>query len=138
MTLTPAYLAEAITDEVALAELLGWTVSGAPVEITPNVTLWGSKGRTFAASSGMSTAPLGPSTFLPKWRRSWAGAGELVVRCEMMIACTQTGVFVNCRADGFHATECHSEHPSKDHAIWAAMCKAAIAYLTAESSTTKV
>lgn len=135
ITLTPEYLADAITDEVALAELLGWTVSGAPVEITPNVTLWGSKGRTFASSSGMGTA-LGPSTFLPKWRRSWAGAGELVARCQMMIMCTDQCAGISCpNLPAVHAS--FIDHPTPDHAIRAAMCKAAIAYLTAESTTTK-
>lgn len=126
-TFNPAtYLAEQIADEKQLAALLGWTVKPS-VSIKPGMWLEGVRGK----QDGMGPPS---SSSLPQWRRSWAGAGELIAPCQMMIVCTAVNVGVSC-PDQKTVHAGFSEHPSRDAAIWFAMCKAAIAYLTAKSES---
>lgn len=125
------YLVEAINDEATLAKLLGWTVSNAPITYTPTVYLKGSRGRSFARSVGMAMAP-GMMVFMPQWRRS-NDAFELIARCNLNLVTCDKRVAVEAGTSGdFVAVAEVSEHPTKENAIRYAMCKAAIAYLTAE------
>lgn len=121
---SPAYVAEQIADELALLPLLGWKNVRAPSEITPNCWIMGT--HFFANGHTARNA----STFCPRPRRS-NDAFELIARCQMMVSCTQRSVSVMCPEMPLHF-EGFAEHPTELDAIRAAMCKAAIAYLSKE------
>lgn len=125
-----AYLADQIADELTLARLLGYKPE-APHEIKPNCTIWASKGTAFASFSGPGTRS-NDKVWLPKWRRT-NDAFELIALCEMMVSCTQRSVSVMCPGMALQFAS-FAEHSTKDDAIRAAMCKAAIAYLQAKQS----
>lgn len=141
MTTYPAdYLRDAIADEMAIAGLLGYHGIACPQELNSNSTLFGHLGRTFASYTGTRTVSE-PKVWLPKWRRTWDGAGELIARCQLSVVQRVSGTAIDhvtvsapfCEP----AYAAFLDHPTPDDAIRSAMCKAAIAYLQAESSTTK-
>ena len=119
------YLERCIDDEMTLASLLGWKNFTRPRIITPHGSMFG----THAGAHGHTTR--NGSVPMPAWRRDWHSAGQLVGRCNLHISPSEGGVAVHselspaCRA-------IYEEHPSKDYAIFYAMCKAAIAHLRAE------
>lgn len=121
---SPAYVAEQIADELALLPLLGWKNVRAPLEIAPNCWIMG----THFLANGHTAR--NASTFCPRPRRS-NDAFELIARCQMLISCTETSVAASC-PDSLIVHASFTEHPSKDDTIRAAMCKAAIAYLSKE------
>lgn len=130
-TYTAAYLREAIADEVALANLLGYRNIEVPCDPIAKSILWGIR-KDFKPDWPGQTG----RTFLPKWRRSHE-CFELIGICNLCIVTCDARVSVGAGAGkAFTGHAEVSQHPSKDHAIWFAMCKAAIAYLSNESSTT--
>lgn len=123
-----AYLIEQIDDEIAIAEMLGYTAID-PEKKTPSCTVWGRKGWTLAGSTGTAAAP-SHQIPLPKWRRS-PYCFELVARCRLSIS--QGDGWVQASAPGVGSVLVDpADHPTLDDAIRYAMCKAAIAFLTAE------
>lgn len=119
-----AYLEAAIDDELKLAGLLHWQNFCRPMTITPTVWLQGTHNKFNGHTMRNG------SVHMPQWRRSHA-AGELISRCGLSIATSPAGVTVHAESGpSFRAV--YSDHPSKDHAIWFAMCKAAIVYLEAK------
>lgn len=120
-----AYRSAAVADELAIAKLLGWTSLPAHGDMMRSnhntASLYGEKGHA---------ARLG-SQFLPRWRRDWAGAGELIGRCGLRISPNGTGVVVSTES-GRICGAIYVDHPDKDSAIRFAMCQVAIQFLTAE------
>ncbi len=133
MTTYPAdYLRDAIADEVTLANLLGYRNLEIPLAPESRSVLWGVAADFKAEWPGQ----LGRS-MLPKWRRG-NDCFELIAICNLCIVTCDARVSVGAGAGkAFTGHAEVSQHPSKDDAIRFAMCKAAIAYLQAESSTTK-
>jgi len=128
------YLAECIADELALARLLGYKPD-APHEITPNCTIWASKGTSFASFSGPGTRS-NDKVWLPKWRRG-NDCFELIALCKVSVMFCEDRVVAGVTGQYMATQASFADHPTKDAAIRFAMCKAAIAYLTSESTTTK-
>ncbi len=126
-TYSPEYMTDVIADELALAKLLRYGNIVPPIAYTPNAWLYGTKGGETGNGARLA------ATFLPKWRRTWDGAGELIAICEISITQSPFGVSASdglmCSAGN---TVIFTDHPTKDDAIRAAICKAAIAYLTAK------
>lgn len=120
----PAYLRGVVDDEVRLGHLLRWTNIDVPPKLVPNLWLWGSRGETGLAARIAHTV-------LPRWRRDWAGAGELMARCDLGILQGPDTVAVSARS-GAPAVVRFADHPTRDAAIRAAMCQAAIACLSLE------
>lgn len=135
--LTPAaYLADQIADEMDIARLLGYRKIERPAPLLgcPNV-IWG----THPDFKPEWEGALG-RRFLPQWRRSWDGAGELIARCDLTVSAGATSGkagFGYGTPSVASTSALYEEHPTKESAIRAAICKAAIAYLTAESTTAK-
>ena len=128
-TLAPDYLAEAIADEAMIARLLGWTNQEVPTVTTKNPFLWSTPPGYVPEWPGASGR-----TFLPKWRRSWEGAGQLIA--QFAIDINQESVGGIARIPGYARSFRFAKHPSRDDALRAAICKAAIAHLTAERPAT--
>jgi len=130
-TLTTArqdYLRDAIADEALIAKLLGYRALEVPnVFVNANAVIWGVRPDFKLEWQGQTGR-----SFLPQWRRTWDGAGELIVRCELTIVQHPAGVIVEHPYYDGEVQATYFAHPSKDDAIRFAMCKAAIAYLTAE------
>ena len=125
LTATDQYYSDAIDDELTIAALRHWHNFARPLTITPTVWIQG----THNAKNGHKVR--NGSVPMPMWRRSWSGAGDLVARCELSIATSLAGVAVHAET-GPTVRALYDDHPSKDHAIWFVMCKAAIAYLEAK------
>lgn len=121
-----AYLVAAITDELTLAKLLGWAKIESPVVITPNCWIFG----THIAARGHTHR--NASVPCPRWRRDWAGAGDLIARLELNMVIGDKRIAV--RAGEHDASTEVSIHPNKDDAVRYAICKASIAYLTAKQA----
>lgn len=119
-----AYLAEQISDELTLLPLLGWKNVQAPREITPNCWITG----THLLANGHAGRNAG--TFCPRFRRT-NDAFELIGPCQIHIAHGQGWVQATAPGIGSYLID-PDDHPTKDDAIRAAMCKAAIAYLSKE------
>lgn len=124
------YLIAQIEDEMLLGRLFGYKVDK-PHQITPNVTIWATKGASFASFSGPATRS-NDKVWLPKWRRG-NDCFELIALCEMLITCTGASVTVFC-PDMPMQYASFADHPSRNEAIRYAMCKAAIAYLTSKAA----
>jgi hypothetical protein len=121
----PVYLREVFDDEVKLAGLLRWGNVEVPTTLTCNAWLWGTHGGERGLAARLA------KTFLPRWRRCWSSAGELVALCGLNILQGRESVSVTARS-GPAVVANFADHPSQDAAIRAAMCKVAIAYLSAE------
>ena len=139
---TPAtYLADQIADEMTIARLLGYRKLEPviPTVGNPN-TIWGVAPDFKPEWEGATGRGM-----LPQWRRSWAGAGELIARYNINVA--QRGAEVpelggvtieaHCRISESDLSyfEFVADHQTKEAAIWAAVCKAAIAYLSAKAES---
>lgn len=123
-----AYLAEAIADELALAKLLGFIRLEVPSATDPKPLIWGVHKDFRPEWEGAQGR-----AWLPRWRRSWDGAGELIARCNLSVMPGGTCVVVEQAYDGGDMFDTSfSSHPTKDDAFRYAICKAAIEYLTAE------
>lgn len=126
---TAEYLAAAVADEMELAKLLGWTHITAPSEITPNAWVFGRHLLARGFSGRNASAPC------PRYRRAWEGAGLLIGACTLSMIVGETRVAVGAGPANtltFYAE--FTDHPTRDDAIRYAMCKAAIAYLSAKPS----
>lgn len=125
---TPSdYLREILEDEVALARLLGYGHIERPAQLVPNFWLWGSHPGEAGTMARLARH------FLPRWRRYWSGAGELVARCHLNLQQGETTVAVAARR-GTPVIAAIADFPSRDDAIFYALCKAAIACLQAEKA----
>lgn len=126
---SPDYLKGVLADEMLLAKLLGWQNFEAPAVLTPNFWLLGT-------TRGNHDNPRLASTFLPRWRRYWSCAGELIARCRLRVEAGEDEALVSAgHADVpgiYHAP--YAQFPSQDDAIRWAICQAAIASLLAEAA----
>lgn len=121
------YLAEVVADELALAKLMGWANIEPPLAITPNCWIFATHLLARGHDHRNASVPC------PRWRRSWEGAGELIARCELCMIVSGARVAVGAGpGNDFTAEAEFSDHPTKDDAIRYAMCKAAIAHLSAK------
>lgn len=118
------YLYELLEDEVRLGELLRWGNIARPVKLDSNFWLWGTCHGERGTDARLAR------TFMPRWRRNWAGAGELVVRCGLSIQQGPQSVAVTARS-GHVVVARFADFPNPDDAIYYAMCKASIACLAA-------
>ena len=128
---SPAYVAEQIADELTLARLMGYRKLEPPSAGALNPTIWG-----IAADFKPDWPGADGRAWLPKWRRSWAAVGELIGVCKIGVSpgdVSASASYVDSEGALIHFRELHVYHPTADDAIRAAMCKAAIAYLTAQS-----
>ncbi len=122
-----AYRAEVLADELKLAYLLGWG------NLPTLESAIASTGRfMFGTNKGErgTDARLG-SLPMPRWRRDWDGAGELIGRCYISMVYREDACGVASERGVQHWVK-RADYPTRDDAIRAAICKAAIAYLTAE------
>jgi hypothetical protein len=106
------YLQQAIADELELAKAGGYLridVPAAPTRTTP--LLAQSKDR------------LKPATHLPRWRRDWNAAGELIEEFNLSIRQDDEdgSVSVGVRGRRLDVTEKYIDHPDKAGAILAAI-----------------
>lgn len=122
-----AYLADAIADELLLAQLLGYADIEAPTEITPNCWIWASRGKEFASVLGHTMASLGRIP-LPRWRRGWEGAGELIAPCLLDVRTDAKGACGIWSGGSIWVDWNH--HPDRDSALFYVISKAAIAHLS--------
>jgi hypothetical protein len=128
LTPTEAYYLEGVLeDESTLARLLHWKNVEAPRVLVPNFWLWGSR----AGDTGLAARLA--RTYLPRWRRCWSSAGELVTRCGLSTLQTPGAVVVMART-GAPVYASVSDFPTPSAAILWAMCKASIHYLEAEQA----
>lgn len=119
-----AYAAGIMADELALAHLLGWKNFREYKDPCEGYRIKGSHDKARGHTSRDCLVPM------PAWRRT-SDAAELISICQLSIAPTDGGVAVHAET-GPVIRAIYHEHPSKDHAIWFAMCRAAIAYLEAK------
>lgn len=122
--INPDYLRAVFDDESRLGRLLRWGDIEVPRELTPNGWLWGNRGEQGLAARMART-------YLPRWRRDWSSAGSLIAPCGLNILQGDDTVAVTARTGPAVVAVC-ADYPSRDAALWAAICKAAIAYLEAE------
>jgi hypothetical protein len=106
------YLQQAIADEIELAKAGGYLridVPAAPTRTTP--LLAQSKDR------------LQPARHLPRWRRDWSAAGELIEEFNLSIRQDDEdgAVSVGVRGRRLDVTEKYVDHPDKAGAILAAI-----------------
>lgn len=119
------YLEGILEDETRLATLLHWSNFDAPRKLEPNFWMFGTRSGVTGLAARLATNPL------PRWRRCWSSAGELVERCGLSILQTPGAVVVMART----GTPVHAgfgDFPDQKAALLWAMCKAAIAYLEQE------
>ncbi len=123
-----AYFAESIADELEIARLLGWGNLPTLAEgMRSGYAMFGTNGGERGHAARLGTKPM------PRWRRSWDGAGELIARCNLSVMPGLTCVVVDWPYSGGDMVDTNfSSHPTKDDAFRYVICKAAIANLTAE------
>lgn len=107
-----AYLLQAIADEVELAKAGGYSridVPAAPTRTTPLLA--------------QSCDRLKPATQLPRWRRDWNAAGDLIAEFNLSIRQDEEdgSVSVGIRGRRLDVTEKYADHPDKAGAILAAI-----------------
>lgn len=125
---TTAYLAAVYADEMTLARLLGHGDLCPPIEPAPNGWIWGTSHGERGSAARLARGPL------PRWRRDWSGAGPLIGRCGLHVHCNDATVSVYIgppTVDDVEYCATYSNFLTKDDAIRYAICKAAIAHLTA-------
>lgn len=127
---TQKYLKEAITDEIALAALLGHGKVTRPATLTQFTLLQRGTARAGRGTLGLDSSA-GISS-LPNWRRAWGGAGPLISKLSLKIShdLDEGSVTVGASDRRRSVTEEYKDHPSVDAAIWAAIVRAAIQLLT--------
>lgn len=117
------YLVQAIADELALAPLLGWYDIGRPDYATRLGIIWGSHPDERDPIENKPTR-----TMMPRWRRSWDGAGELIAPFHLSIIRHELGVIVSAPfVENVWAS--FAEHPTGDDAIRWAIVQAAMSVL---------
>lgn len=123
--LPTADLRAVLQDELRLGQLLRWSNIDPPSKLVENFWLWG----TAAGETGIA-ARLARTT-LPRWRRCWSAAGELIARCGLNLQQGADSAAVSARS-GAPVIVLFADHASRDAALFYAICQAAIAYLEAE------
>jgi hypothetical protein len=122
-----AYWRAALEDEYRLAQLLRWGNLARPEAVDGSFMLMGTNGSAPGANPRLAR------TFLPRWRRNWASAGELVALCGLNLQQGPETVAVSARM-GYPVVARFADFPSHDAAIWFALCHAAIGYLEAQAT----
>lgn len=128
------YLQEAIGDEITLAHVhpkLRKRASMPPhpsidTDVFPDPPKYGSMGARHARTT--------PAFPLPRWRRDWRAAGQLIGELGLEIRHDlDEGTVSVSHVDGRRRsiTERYMDHPSKDAAIWTALVRSAIQVCTA-------
>jgi hypothetical protein len=130
-TWTQKYLKEAITDEIALASLLGYGKCTRPA----TVTMYAQISRPNAARIGHGTLGSGfgsGTSVIPQWRRNWSSAGPLIGKLTLKIShdLDEGTVSVGASDRRRSVTEAYADHPHVDAALWAAIVRASIQLLT--------
>jgi hypothetical protein len=107
-----AYLAQAIADEIELAKASGYSKIDVPAALTRTAPLL-----------SQSTSRLQPARHLPRWRRDWVAAGELIEEFNLSIRQDEEDgtVSVGVRGRRLDVTEKYADHPDKAGAILAAI-----------------
>jgi hypothetical protein len=124
-----AFLTGILEDETRLGQLLGWGNIVPPATLAPNFWLFGTSGGERGGDARLA------SGLMPRWRRAWSGAGELVVRCNLQIAHDADRVIVQAGGGDlprYTASARKADFPNADEALFFAMCKAALLYLEDE------
>lgn len=111
-TWSDEYLQQAIADEIELAKASGHLkidVPPMPTRTTPLLA--------------QSRDRLKPATHLPRWRRDWTAAGELIEEFSLSIRQDDEDgtVSVGIRGRRLDVTEKYADHPDKAGAILAAI-----------------
>lgn len=114
---TDEYIEQAIAHEVELAKASGYSridVPANPVRTTP----------VLAQSRNRQQ----PATHLPRWRRDWAAAGELIEEFGLSVRQDDEDrtVSVGVRGRRRDVTESYDDHPDKAGAIFAAIVRMSI------------
>jgi hypothetical protein len=107
-----AYLRQAIDDEIELAKASGYSkisVTSAPTRTSPVLA--------------HSSDPLQPARHLPRWRRDWNDAADLIEEFSLSIRQDDEDgtVSVGVRGRRLDVTEKYADHPDKAGAILAAI-----------------
>lgn len=129
--LDPAYFTALFDDELTLAKLLRHGDLSVPSKLTPNAWIFGTSHGERGLDARLGRGPL------PRWRRDWSAAGPLIGRCELHVNCgdNQVDVYIGPPLAGeVEFSAAYADFPTKDDTIRFAICKAAIAFLTAERS----
>lgn len=111
------YLKQAIADEIEFAKTCGYkTVDVPPMPVRTTPLLAQSRDR------------LKPATHLPRWRRDWGAAGELIEEFGLSIRLDDEDrtASVGVRGRRLDVTESYDDHPDKAGAIFAAVVGVAI------------
>jgi hypothetical protein len=107
------YLRQAIADELELAKAAGgYSRFDAPAALTRTSPIL-----------AQSRNRLKPAVHLPRWRRDWAAAGELIEEFGLSIRQDEEdgSVSVGVRGRRLDVTEKYVDHPDKAGAILAAI-----------------
>jgi hypothetical protein len=106
------YLRQAIDDEIELARVSGYL----KIDVPPTPT------RT-SPLLAQSNSRLQPARHLPRWRRDWVAAGELIEEFNLSIRQDdeEGTVSVGVRGRRLDVTEKYADHPDKAGAILAAV-----------------
>lgn len=124
--MTPTYLVDALADEAALAEALGYYKVKVPPAPNRLTLLYPTLRDTSGARSPHS---------LPPWRRNWEAGGRLIARFGLSLQMDENSVTAHT-ADRAHGGRAElAEHPDKDLAILAAIVGAARSCAQAKRST---
>lgn len=107
-----AYLEQAITDEIALAKASGYSKIDVPAAISRTSPLM-----------AQSSNRLQPARHLPRWRRDWSAAGELIGEFGLSIRQDEEdgSVSAGVRGRRLDVTEKYADHPDRAGAILAAV-----------------
>jgi len=130
--LTIEYIQQAIDDEIVLAKLLGWYDIERPktLVITGFNWVWGYDGNGPYHGEPANKKPM------PGWSRDWAAAGQLISQFDISTTVDADRVTVTMPSG-----ECRSVltrlHPTKELAIFKAICQLTINYLSKGSSEVK-
>jgi hypothetical protein len=132
-----AYLAEAIADEIELANLHqkyrrrfvapALLTQDADLVLAPRRGMLSSPGHSRLAFSAQDPSPP------PRWRRNWDAAGRLSTALGLSVRHDQEEGTVSAGAGNRRrdVTERYADHPDVDAATWAAIVRAAIQKLEA-------
>lgn len=117
------YLRQAIADEIELAEACGYGKLAMPAAISRTAPLVLQRRSFMSAGHARAT----PEQQLPRWRRDWNAAGDLIEELNLSVRQDDEDgtVSVGVRGQRRDVTESYADHPDKGGAILAAITKAA-------------
>lgn len=128
------YLQDAIGDEITLALVHPKIRKRASMPRQPSISTDVFPDPPRFGSMGARHARTTPAFPLPRWRRDWRAAGQLIgeLGLEIRHDVDEGTVSVSpVDARRRSVTERYIDHPSKDAAIWTALTRAAIQVCTA-------